>query len=304
MRPRLGLLLLLASAAVGAQSPPAAPTRVGLASVVERKAEAALDGAVRTLVLRDALFRNERLSTGAEAGSLLHVRLLDQTVITLGPSSEVVLDDFAVDPAAGSAEVSLKLSRGLLRFVGGQHAGAGTRYRVQTPVATIGVRGTSFDVKVGDGGETTVQLAEGELLFENDDGVEVVLDEPFESSSIGDDDDAPSEPVIDEDLAGEFDDLDLSDEQRAEDAGIADELEEEDIQPIAGEDADEAVADPPAGGESEEAPDADDAPQASADDREGEPANTDADADADAAAEEEEQEEEEQEDLFDDEEDW
>jgi hypothetical protein len=239
MRVPLGFVLLLSTPMANAATPVPATQRVGLASVVERKAEAALDRVVRTLVLRDALFRNERLTTGAEPGSKLHVRLLDQTVITLGPASEVVLDDFAVNPAAGSAEVSLKLSRGVLRFVGGQHAGSGTRYRVRTPVATIGVRGTAFDVRVGDDGETTVQLTEGELSFENEDGLEVILDEPLETSSIEDEDDQPSEPEVDAELAEEFDSLDLSEEELAEDLELAEELEDEEMEPISGEDADE-----------------------------------------------------------------
>lgn len=239
MRVPLGFVLLLSTPMVPAAAPVTAAQRVGQASVVERKAEAALDRVVRTLVLRDALFRNERLTTSAETGSKLHVRLLDQTVITLGPASEVVLDDFAVNPAAGSAEVSLKLSRGLLRFVGGQHAGSGTRYRVRTPVATIGVRGTAFDVRVEDDGETTVQLTEGELSFENEDGLEVILDEPLETSSIEDEDDLPSEPEVDEALAEEFDSLDLSEEELAEDLELAEELEDEEMEAISGEDADE-----------------------------------------------------------------
>ena len=239
MRVPLGFVLLLSTPMVPAAAPVTATQRVGQASVVERKAEAALDRVVRTLVLRDALFRNERLTTSAETGSKLHVRLLDQTVITLGPASEVVLDDFAVNPAAGSAEVSLKLSRGLLRFVGGQHAGSGTRYRVRTPVATIGVRGTAFDVRVEDDGETTVQLTEGELSFENEDGLEVILDEPLETSSIEDEDDLPSEPEVDEALAEAFDSLDLSEEELAEDLELAEELEDEEMEAISGEDADE-----------------------------------------------------------------
>lgn len=237
MRASLGFFLLLAVPAV-AQTPADPAPRVGMASVVEQRAEASRDQTVRRLALRDALFRNERLSTGSEPGTKLHVRLLDQTVITLGPNSEVVLDDFAINPAANTAEVSLKLSRGLLRFVGGKHADTGTRYQVRTPVATIGVRGTAFDVKVDEGGETTVQLTEGEVSFENEDGLEVILDEPLETSSLDEEDDAPSEPEVDEALAEEFDDLDLSEEELAYDSELAEAIEEEEIEAIDGEDPD------------------------------------------------------------------
>lgn len=238
MRASLGFLLLLGVPAGPAQ-PVTAEPRVGLASVVERRAEALRKPVVRTLVIRDDLYRNDRLRTGADAGTKLHVRLLDQTVLTLGPSSEIVLDDFAVNPKAGTAEVSLKLSRGLLRFVGGQHAGTGTRYRVRTPVATIGVRGTAFDVKVDDQGQTTVQLTEGELSFENEDGIEVILDEPLETSRIEDEDAAPSEPEVDDALSAEFDELDLSEEELAEDRELAEELDDADIGVIEDEESDD-----------------------------------------------------------------
>ncbi len=232
-------LVLLLFGPTGTELPPQTSPRVGLASVVERDAKAQLSETIRLLILRDPVFRNERLTTGVETGTLLHLRLLDETVLTLGPSSEMVLDDFAINPDAGTAEVQLSVSRGLLRFVGGKHAGEGVRYRVKTPVATIGVRGTSFNLRVEDNGSTAVQLEEGELVFENALGDEVLIDDPYESSSIEQGDSPPSEPEIDMDLAEAFESLDLSPEQEAVDAAIAGELEDGEIEPIEGEDPDD-----------------------------------------------------------------
>lgn len=215
-----------------------ASLKVGLATVVERQSKAQLRAATRVLVVRDPVYRNEHLSTSTDKDTLLHLRLLDGTVLTLGPSSEMVLDDFAVDPKAGTAEVQVNLSRGLLRFVGGNHAGAGVRYRVKTPVATIGVRGTSFDMRVAENGETSVQLGEGELVLENDSGDEVVIDDPNEASTVDEEGGAPSEPEVDLALAEEFDELDLDPEQSAQDSLIEDELDNEEIEPIEAQDAD------------------------------------------------------------------
>ena len=212
--------------------------KVGAATVVERESKAQLQAKTRVLVVRDPVYRNERLSTSTENNTLLHLRLLDGTVLTLGPSSEMVLDDFAVNPKAGTAEVQVTLSRGLLRFVGGNHAGAGVRYRVKTPVATIGVRGTSFDLRVAESGETSVQLDEGELVLENESGDEVVIDDPNEASTVDESGGAPTEPEVDLELAAEFDELDLDPEQSAQDSLIEDELDDEEIEPIEAQDAD------------------------------------------------------------------
>jgi len=240
---RIGLTLLLLAARPGiaAEPVPIAPgaaTKVGLASVVVRESKGQLGDKTRVMVLRNQVYRNERMSTSGDKETLLHLRLLDHTVITLGPSSEIVLDDFAIDPKAGTAEVQVNISRGLLRFVGGKHAGAGVRYRVKTPVATIGVRGTSFNLRVDEDGGTTVQLKEGELALVNAAGDEVLIDDPNEASTVDESGAAPTEPEIDPELEAEFDALDLSPEQEAEDQLIEEEMDEEPIETIEDEDVD------------------------------------------------------------------
>jgi len=242
---RIGLTLLLLATRPGIAAEPvtgapggAAP-KVGVSSVVVRDSKGKLGDQTRVMVLRNPVFRNERLTTGSEKETLLHLRLLDNSVLTLGPSSEIVLDDFAIDPKSGTVEVQVKISRGLLRFVGGKHVNEGVRYRVKTPVATIGVRGTSFNLRVDEDGGTTVQLSEGELSLKNEDGDEVFIDDPNEASTVDESGAAPTEPEIDPELEAEFDTLDLSPEQAAEDQLIEEEMDGEPIEAIEGEDADD-----------------------------------------------------------------
>ena len=248
---RLGLTLFLfvVGPALAADPPSTAAPKVGVVSVIERESKAQQGDKARVLAVRDAVFRNDRLTTSTDKETLLHLRLLDDTVLTLGPSSEMVLDDFAINTDAGTAEVQVNLARGLLRFVGGRHAGAGVRYRVKTPVATIGVRGTSFNLLVQDDGTTIAQLEEGEMVMENESGDEVVIDDPNESSLIDESGSAPSEPEINDELTDEFDSLDLSPEQQAADEAISDELDEEPIEVIEDEDPDTDAGDIPETGD-------------------------------------------------------
>src|SRR5690606_34679866 len=50
----------------------------------------------------------------------LHLLFLDQSAVTLGPDSELVLETFQFDPATRQGQIRLGLNKGLVRVVGGQ----------------------------------------------------------------------------------------------------------------------------------------------------------------------------------------
>jgi hypothetical protein len=94
-----------------------------------------------------------RLTQGAivrtGAAGAIGMTLKDGTILALGPESELLLDDFQFAPAGGALSLVIALVRGTLEFV----SGAIARLRpeavsIQTPSATLGVRGTRFLVKV------------------------------------------------------------------------------------------------------------------------------------------------------------
>jgi FecR protein len=66
--------------------------------------------------------------------------LLDQTNISVGTNSQVVLDRFVFDPDRPKGDVILTATRGVFRFVTGTQDHSS--YHIKTPMATIGVRGT------------------------------------------------------------------------------------------------------------------------------------------------------------------
>jgi hypothetical protein len=97
----------------------------------------------------DELMQNEALRTEEE--SVIQVKFVDGSELSVEQSSEMVLSDYVYDGAA--AKGLINLNDGLFRFASNGKPDQGIQLR--TPVATIGVRGTEFLVHV-DGNDATV----------------------------------------------------------------------------------------------------------------------------------------------------
>lgn len=73
----------------------------------------------------------------------------DDTVVSLGSNSEMSIEQFLFDPAAGKLAFVTKLIKGTFSFISGQIAKlAPDQVKLETPDATLGVRGTKFLVKI------------------------------------------------------------------------------------------------------------------------------------------------------------
>jgi hypothetical protein len=113
-------------------------SRIGVAAQVKNQVNATLSGQTRTLNLGNNVFAGERIRTGQ--ASTAQLTFLDQTNLTIGSQSDVVLDRFVYDPNRGAGNVALSATQGALRFISG--AQNSNSYRIDTPAATITVRGT------------------------------------------------------------------------------------------------------------------------------------------------------------------
>lgn len=145
----------------------AAPERVGSAKIIKENVFGfGIEGA-RDLRVSDAVYRNEEIS--AASNSHGELELSDGSKIIVGENSIVLLDDFVVGEG-GFRSGSIKVVKGAFRFItGSSKKGA---FTVSTPKATIGVRGTFFDVYVG-GGKETIVLFRGEVRVCTSSGCQV-----------------------------------------------------------------------------------------------------------------------------------
>ena len=97
--------------------------------------------------LGQTLYEKDTLRTGKNGS--IGVILRDDTVISLGPDSQLSIDEFVFEPQKGQLALVTKMIRGVASFITGQIAKlAPQSARFETPVANIGVRGTRFLIKV------------------------------------------------------------------------------------------------------------------------------------------------------------
>ncbi|HUN52697.1 MAG TPA: FecR domain-containing protein [Candidatus Sulfotelmatobacter sp.] len=117
----------------------AAPDRAGVAAAVNPNASGQLAGGpARVMVVASDVFRDEHIIT--DAGGQVHLLFLDESALTVGPNSEVVLDKFVYDPQTNSGQLALTAARGAMRFIGGKLSKINP-IEIHTQTATIGVRG-------------------------------------------------------------------------------------------------------------------------------------------------------------------
>ncbi|MBL6934429.1 MAG: FecR domain-containing protein [Alphaproteobacteria bacterium] len=120
---------------------------------------------------QDRLRANEVITTGPDSGT--EISFIDETLFTIGPESSVVLDEFVYDPDPSKGRLAITATKGVFRFLSGKFASSA--YEIKTPTATMGVRGTFFDVIVEEDGLTTVAVQEGEVELANFDGESILI---------------------------------------------------------------------------------------------------------------------------------
>ena len=107
-------------------------------------------GQVTPLSLGTQLSEQDRIITGKDAMVILIFS--DQARVALRPDSELLIRRYKVDPNGAETELQLDLLRGTVRQISGRAAQKQPeRYRLNTPIAAIGVRGTDFLDKSGEG---------------------------------------------------------------------------------------------------------------------------------------------------------
>ena len=137
------LLLLLAAPALHA---------AGTAGVVHtlkgRDTATTPDGDVRDIQKGDAVSSMETVSTAS--GSYARLKLRDESWIMLRPHTRFVLEDVEYNARDNTGRGLFALLRGGFRAVTGKIRDK-LKYRYRTSVATIGIRGTRFMVRLCNG---------------------------------------------------------------------------------------------------------------------------------------------------------
>jgi hypothetical protein len=97
------------------------------------------------------LLAGDTLRTGSDG--TIGVILRDDSLLSLGPGSSLVVQHFLFSPADGKLGLLARFSKGTMAYISGIIGKlAPGSVRFETPVASIGIRGTYFAVKLEEPG--------------------------------------------------------------------------------------------------------------------------------------------------------
>jgi hypothetical protein len=133
----------------------------------------------------------------------LGITFLDESQVRLTEHSQLVIDEFIYDPDPSKSKMALQFASGTARFITGKLASINKEnISIETPSATIGIRGTDFTVTVDELGRSLIILlpdeqgiASGEIVVSTLVG-QVVLNKPYQATTVELFESAPSSPVI------------------------------------------------------------------------------------------------------------
>jgi hypothetical protein len=149
MRYTLFVAILLAAVSVPTWGHADADGTIGVVRNSDGSATVTRGGNVLPATAGTRLYAGDTLGTGPDGS--LGVILRDNSSLSLGPSSSLVLRDFLFSPYERKFSLLVRLSKGTMAYLSGLIGKlAPERARFETPVATIGIRGTCFAVKAGE----------------------------------------------------------------------------------------------------------------------------------------------------------
>lgn len=158
MLKKIGYAALSAAISLAATTYAQSQTAIGTAVSVDAQVRG---NNSRQITTASSVFANERIS--ANQTGLGQFEFSDGTKIVVGPGSTVVLDELVYNPDGSSFnKFVLETTSGAVRFISGNSSS--NSYEVRTPVGTLGLRGTAFDLQHLNG-RTYVMIIDGILDF-------------------------------------------------------------------------------------------------------------------------------------------
>lgn len=149
-----------------------AADEAGTVSRLRGTATARSSDTTRALTAGATVFVGDLIETGA--ASRVELTLLDGAVMTLGDNSSLLIDQYLVS-ASGGGTGALKVLGGVfLAVTGALGKTPGASFNVTTPVATIGVRGTTFWGRLKSDG-LLVALLDGRAIVVSNAAGQVVI---------------------------------------------------------------------------------------------------------------------------------
>lgn len=126
---------------------PAGPEAIGTIKSLNNGAFIVRGGETIPAEVGQAIQAGDTIQTGAEGSIGLIFK--DDTIVSLGPDSEFIIEDFLFEPVEGELSFVAEVIQGTVALISGQIAKLSPEaVQLEIPAATIGVRGTQLLISV------------------------------------------------------------------------------------------------------------------------------------------------------------
>ena len=121
--------------------------RIGLVKTYEPTAYAIRQGIQTNLQIGAEIFQGDTIVT--ESNGAAGIIFSDGSVVTLGPSGKIIIEDFLLNPAEQKLSFLSRIIKGSVAFVSGAIGRISPEaVQFKTPTATLGLRGTKILIQV------------------------------------------------------------------------------------------------------------------------------------------------------------
>ena len=155
------------------------------------------EGTIRPLKRRSKIFSGDIIKTGPKGS--VQLRFVDKALMTIKASSEMDISSYLYNQPGDTSnkeQALMKLVKGGFRTISGQIGkGEKSAYKVDTPAASIGIRGTNYEVQQEASGAYVMAVYSGGISVENESGtIELGLGSEFNFTRVSSD--SPPEGLL------------------------------------------------------------------------------------------------------------
>jgi hypothetical protein len=140
------------------------------------------DGTVETVTIGTPIYEGDIITTDAKGA--VNISFLDETSMAVSENARMAIDKYSFDPSTENGTTHFSVLRGLFVFTSGLIGRDDPDdVKIDTPVGSIGIRGTIIAGEIMPGGESKISVLEGAIVVTNATG-SVTLSDQFETVSV------------------------------------------------------------------------------------------------------------------------
>lgn len=124
------------------------------------------DGTVETVTLGTPIYQGDIVETMGDGA--VNIMFIDESSFAVSEDARLAIDEYVFDPSAMSGVQNVSVLRGVFVFTSGLIGREDPDdVEIETPVGSIGIRGTTIAGKISEDGDSQITVVEGAIVVRN-----------------------------------------------------------------------------------------------------------------------------------------